>query len=1249
MSSSFVPSWRRRRPILARAVLLAAICCALPYASAPDLASAQLAATLSGEDGYTERYDELLEHMIAENDPGAELAQYVLWSGLTRSVASDHAFERTEQAVGQVSSPLVRFRLLRLLHDLKQERGDWSDGPGGMKGELGQQGCLTEFEMVGPFANDTMNGFYAALPPELGEAGPYQGKFGEVSWREVPDFIDRCLLNVDVAVQRDRDAALMLSTTIKSAKARSAILLLGVEGSYRVWLNGEPVAERAQDLGLFMDSEGWALNLERGENELVIKLASSQGKGFDLMARLVDEKLEPITTGVLQQSSRPDAPLGSFEGFAGRPVGRGGEALAQTLAASEDASRALLGAHLLKRARSRDASTPWRDVAERLERLEGRSWSALEYDRHATLFDELSRRLDVQREGLEAHPEDRWLELALARSHRELGTLEGSLRARQELEATLERHPGFAPAALALADYWTDQSLPERALKVLREQATPGALRNARYVSRAAGLLETLGREREARALRASIDDLYQEEMGARSRLIQDQIARGELKRALLGIRELRSRYPWSSYWAEREADVLRAQGELDQAIAVLDERLSAVPLDTGMMRERADLLWAQGDRDAALKQAERIAAIEPQDQDVRDYIAHLRPDQDRYYEPWMATDLFELAKEVPAGPFNASTIVQQKIERVDPTGLSQHVTQEAVRVNNAEGIDAASITSVYYQTGDEEVDVLSVRVLKPDGTISEDYDQWVRDGSRKAGTTYNDGGSVTLRANNARPGDIVEFRYRVRNTSTRNFRGDYFGSVEFVQETTPVGFYRYAVLYPEQIGPLYHRAPALKHELQEDFTPQEAALPEGYKSLVFTLRQVPKADTESGQPGPTEVYDHIILSNKETIDDLGKWWWNLIEEQLIVDEAIRAKVKELTQGLKTDEQKLAAVHNYVVQNTRYLHVGLGIHGWKPYRTTTCFRNRYGDCKDKAALLKVMLEEAGIPAHMVLVRTRQRGEVGPYPASMNVFNHAIAYVPSMDLFLDGTAEFNGTRELTTMDQGAQALIIEDGGASRWVTMPVDEASRNLFEHELTIDLSGEEPSLRLEATQTGTFAVSMRSSLEDADRRDENLQEHLNGYYPGVVVERATYSDLLELEQPVRINAELKGGKILNGSSDTSRYLYTLLTPYDLLGAYAEKSSRDQDLIVRVPYTRDFTLRYTLPEGAQLTKIPQGKSLKGKFGSLRTEYQVNQGELSVQVRYSIDVNRVSKEDYKAFRSFVRELDDALNETIELEL
>ena len=77
-----------------------------------------------------------------------------------------------------------------------------------------------------------------------------------------------------------------------------------------------------------------------------------------------------------------------------------------------------------------------------------------------------------------------------------------------------------------------------------------------------------------------------------------------------------------------------------------------------------------------------------------------------------------------------------------------------------------------------------------------------------------------------------------------------------------------------------------------------------------------------------------------------------------------------------SDDEKIAAIHNYVVKNTRYLHVGLGIHGWKPYRTTTCFRNRYGDCKDKATLLIALIAFVALIYMVSMVRMRAGVEAG---------------------------------------------------------------------------------------------------------------------------------------------------------------------------------------------------------------------------------------------------------------------------------
>ena len=342
----------------------------------------------------------------------------------------------------------------------------------------------------------------------------------------------------------------------------------------------------------------------------------------------------------------------------------------------------------------------------------------------------------------------------------------------------------------------------------------------------------------------------------------------------------------------------------------------------------------------------------------------------------------------------------------------------------------------------------------------------------------------------------------------------------------------------------------------------------------------------------------------------------------------------------------MRAIHNYVVQNTRYLHVGLGIHGWKPYRTTTCFRNRYGDCKDKAALLKVMLDEAGVGANMVLVRTRRLGSVEERPASMHIFNHAIAYVPSMDLFLDGTAEFNGTHELTPMDQGAQALVIEDGGKSRWVTLPVDAAPDNTLVRTLYVDLTGETPKTTATIEATGANAVYFRSALEDPERRDEVMEKRLASSFPGARVVEATYSNLQDLEKPVTIRVTFEGGEMIR-SSDTRRFLYPLGEEKDLLQAYASQSSRSQDLTIRVPFVHTTTIHYMLPPGSTVSEGLLYVN-DGEFGSVSVNILPQEGAVVAEVRYSLNVQRVSVEDYPEFRAFLAEVTAVLNKAIEFD-
>src|SRR5690606_23640637 len=222
-----------------------------------------------------------------------------------------------------------------------------------------------------------------------------------------------------------------------------------------------------------------------------------------------------------------------------------------------------------------------------------------------------------------------------------------------------------------------------------------------------------------------------------------------------------------------------------------------------------------------------------------------------------------------------------------------------------------------------------------------------------------------------------------------------------------------------------------------------------------YTARDLKGVRGEANMPGWTEIARYLHVSTYESWDAVGRWYWALVRDQLKVDDAIKAGVAQAIAGLPaeaSERDKVAAIYKHVITSTRYVGLEFGIHGFKPYRTTDVYDRRFGDCKDKASLLKVMLAEAGILSHLVLVRTRDQGALGTAPASLSAFNHAITYVPSLDLYLDGTAEFSGPDELPTADQGATVLVVRDGQGAELTTIPISQVSDNRQIVHQTVEL-----------------------------------------------------------------------------------------------------------------------------------------------------------------------------------------------------
>jgi len=269
--------------------------------------------------------------------------------------------------------------------------------------------------------------------------------------------------------------------------------------------------------------------------------------------------------------------------------------------------------------------------------------------------------------------------------------------------------------------------------------------------------------------------------------------------------------------------------------------------------------------------------------------------------------------------------------------------------------------------------------------------------------------------------------------------------------------------------------------------------------------------------------------------------------------------------------------------------IELGIHGWKPFKASEVHRRRYGDCKDKATLLAALLRDNGIDATITLVRTSDRGVLPPDHATMWAFNHAITYVPSQDLFLDGTAGVSGSRELPYPDQGAMA-------AHRLPRTARRASPRSPRAKPTTTSTAPNTPrsSPRKDSSRsTARSASSARARrpcarrMEEAEQRQERLERQLNQVFNGVHIGELEFSDMSNLEVPV----EYKYGAEIEryGVEENGKYIIPLtLFQHQVATAYGQLATRKYDLYSNHPWSTRNVIHYQLPKGTALESLPEG-------------------------------------------------------------
>ncbi len=412
---------------------------------------------------------------------------------------------------------------------------------------------------------------------------------------------------------------------------------------------------------------------------------------------------------------------------------------------------------------------------------------------------------------------------------------------------------------------------------------------------------------------------------------------------------------------------------------------------------------------------------------------------------------------------------------RYETDGTYCYISDMALKILTEKGRQEKSNIEIGYNTAYGTMRFVRAEVAKPDGRIvpvdlAAQSRESINQGQMDANIYDPSQKSVKLTVPDLGIGDVL--RYTVASEQTKTVVPGTWGDLFTLEETFPISHAVYEIDAPAA-------RPLARIELKAGIPGTVTSRMEKNGDrirYIWEVRNVPRMFEEPKMPESYTVAQRLLVSTIPDWETLSKWYWELSKPRLDhVNPAMKEKVRELTESLTSRQEKIEAIFRFVSQDVRYMGITIENEapGYEPHDVSLTFDNRYGVCRDKAALLVSMLRLAGFDARPVLIY------VGPKKdpeVPLPWFNHAITAVRNEDgswQLMDATNE--NTRDLLPAYLSDRSYLVATPEGSTLQTSPVVPPEKNL----LTIDVDA---SLDEDRLITATTVLSFNGINDTAYR-----------------------------------------------------------------------------------------------------------------------------------------------------------------------
>jgi tetratricopeptide (TPR) repeat protein len=1126
-----------------------------------------------------------------------------LWRGY--STARPGTTRTALEAISQNRrvSPAVRAYARQLLGRTQLRMGE----PDASRATFAELGYVQRWRVIGPFDNEGKEGFAREYEPERLRMSPfdlearYEGRERPVGWRTFPDVGHYGYISFDAVYRPDTNVCAYAETFVVSERPQALSLWLGGGGAIAAWWNGTEVLRdddyRQPDPDRFVAVVG----AHQGPNRLLVKACTAESTwGFYArVAAANGERASGVTInpeadvaqvhaghGVARLPAAPMAPLAALEAAA---AGEGASA-----GALEDLAQflALTGADDPAEQRAKQLAERAGDAGPTAAR-----W--LLAAELATSRGDASRFID---RAVALAPNDPDVILAQARLVMSGPSPDEALHV---LERVPDRGIQALEAAELRADLYEGLGLEETARATLERaaQRAPGAPAWLSIRAHAADTVQS--RDQAMELFREALLSRY-DDQGLRETVIGDSILRGEIDAAMREIDVYRALSNDSVLRILRVAAWYEALERDDEAMGAYRAALELAPEEADAHVAYGRALLRAGQNELAMQALNAALELRPQDAETRELVEHLQPEE-RLDEAYAASGEELLARVNEERGYPYRVLQDLTVASVFDSGLGSRFHQFAAQVINDEGGRALRTFPI---TFDPDVQRYEQQLGEP----------WYR--------IYYDTRALVVVFPTSSPATWWSCATASTTWRTATSSRTTTATCTSWWAARPRGAWTTSCARPP-------RASSSSTSRTCPRCGTSARVEGDVRVDHFHAENIAPLYSEPMMPGATEVRPYLHVSTYRTWEDVGRWYWGLIQDQLTMDDSLRQTVRELVAGAPDLATKVRRIHDWVIDNTRYVGLEFGIHGFKPYRVTQIVQRGFGDCKDKASLLYAMFREAGIDAHIVLCARAATATSATCPRRSRSSITPSPTCPSID-----TLHRRNGRV-----QRRERAAADGPGRDRAGRRPERRRAAPLA-RRITIDLAADGAG-RIEVNETvrGHEAPSWRSTYQAEGTRLDRFERAMRNTFSGIEVDSVEMTGLTDYEVPVTAHYRASVPQLAVRDADGLRVPLTVMGDLVRLLARTETREHAFDLGATTRYVEDRTIR--IPAGHDVATLPEGGRVESPFGVFLVTVTREARTVSVHSELTLSRDRVEASEYAEFRAFIQRADSVLRQRLTL--